>query len=227
MSQPKKNTQEGDETVCNPIFYKVQLACTSQAAIHPTMKGNQGLDALAALCGGATKARVGNNVASAEGTTIAPTPMQNPVSHAGNVPGPTGNISFVPENMTPIASEAQQQQQQWQQAVASAATYGGVAPNAATTALLSAAAATTGLANNNGEASTLNTTMQQLAYYQYIQHAAAAAAQAAQLGNAPGVPVAQFVDPSNAAAAALALSGQQNEVKLGEFPSVRSVWYLC
>lgn len=184
------------------------------------MKGSQGLDALAALCGGATKASENGApgvVASTSAppaekdATIAPAAMQNGGSHARSVPGPAGALRMpFPENMAPSSSEAHQQQQQWQQAVASAASYGGAASNAATAALLSAAN-TPNLANSNGEASALNA-MQQLAYYQYMQHAAAAAAQAAQLGKAPVVPVGQFVDPSM-------LSGQQNGLKLGEYRS--------
>eukprot|EP00339_Tiarina_fusa_P001128 CAMPEP_0117059368 /NCGR_PEP_ID=MMETSP0472-20121206/41233_1 /TAXON_ID=693140 ORGANISM="Tiarina fusus, Strain LIS" /NCGR_SAMPLE_ID=MMETSP0472 /ASSEMBLY_ACC=CAM_ASM_000603 /LENGTH=559 /DNA_ID=CAMNT_0004777037 /DNA_START=88 /DNA_END=1767 /DNA_ORIENTATION=- len=158
------------------------------------MKGNQGLEALAALCGGqsdapteSTRDDVAMSSSShSEGTSGSRT------THSGNVRQLDHQQEAALQQalaQNPLISNQQNplnnvSPQQWQQAIAAAAALQGGAMNPTLTAqsiLLSAGLSPHALGGDNAF-------MQQLALHQYVQAAKASAQQAAQLSaSAKGV----------------------------------------
>lgn len=173
----------------------VAIISSGQRTQEPTMKGNQGLEALAALCGGQSDAptedgrnvnRLGNQSSNSAALTAALTSalssssqqsQSNQDSQRQQGMGTLSNQQTNLQNVTP---------QQWQQAIAAATALqgGGVNPTlAAQTLLLSAGLPSQQHLNDNSLA-----TMKQLAYQQYVQaRANMTAQQAAQaLSNGGG-----------------------------------------
>jgi hypothetical protein len=147
-----------------------------------TMKGNQGLEALAALCGGQSNApmkdaRAADGFGSYYNDTATPTlgPQQSlSAQDAVHYPG-----QRQPPQQSPLQNVTQRQ---WQQAIAAAAALQGNGVNPALAAqsfLLSA-----GMSSKPQQTLGDNafSTMQQLAFQQYVQQQASLSAQqAAQL----------------------------------------------
>lgn len=151
-----------------------------------------GLDTLAALCGGASKAyteeREDENAAALSNQTgssgPAPAPSIQPFS-----PSPTETVSpgqsiVTVQNAAPVTSAGPMDpsMQQWQSLATAAAAYGSV-PNPASFASFFQAAAQNPASFQQPPASTVdpNLYMQQFAYYQYL-----AAAQAQQMASQNG-----------------------------------------
>lgn len=150
------------------------------------MKGNQGLDALAALCGGQTDAptvesKGVNEIGAQRGESASQISSQQAQSSqdsalqarqlAGQVPGQQSPL----QNMT---------QQQWQQAIAAATALqgGGVNQSLAAQSLLLSAGYTPQQHISDNSFST----MKQLAYHQYVQAQANITAQQASQSLASG-----------------------------------------
>jgi hypothetical protein len=185
------------------------------------MKGNQGLEALAALCGGRSDAPTEtrrDDVAMSSSSHSDDTSGSR--AHHGNVRqlDQQQNIGFQ-QALAQIQLTSQQNPlnnvspQQWQQAIAAAATLQGGAMNPTLTAqsiLLSAGLSPHVLGGDN-------TFMQQLALRQYVQAAQHSAQQAAQL-NAGAKGVAGFDQNQQAVIMALAAGkGQQLHQVHGTF----------
>ena len=216
--------------------------CINLHNSHVPMKGNQGLEALAALCGGETKARTDDQATNTTSTQSnnsakaapapAPMPTSTTIRPSASLPSPTAPLLPAPLDamqQPPPAVGVDPSFQHWQ---SMAAAYGGI-PNAATTAaaaaILQAAAVQTGGAPQpHPSPADPNAfgAMQQLAYYQCL-HAQAAAAQAQVQAQAqaahmlgpdgkpasvPGVPVAAPYKIDATTPATLPLPGQQMQI---------------
>jgi len=132
------------------------------------MKGNQGLDALAALCDSKTdESAVPNGTASTNASN-------------SDSPAAPGAAMQPKEAQQPNPVQPNFTQQPWQQVMAAGSAFGGGQVNAAAAqmAFLQAAALQGALPTGGAIDLASMNTMQQLAYLQYIQMAQAAALQA-------------------------------------------------
>jgi hypothetical protein len=153
------------------------------------MKGNQGLEALAALCGGQTDAPT--EIARRANKSREEAVAQLGTSSHGTQQSQPAQASVLQPSQRQNPSANQQQsalqnvtQQQWQQAIAAAAALqgGGVNPALAAQSFLMSG----GLSQHNQGENTFST-MQQLAFHQYVQaQANHTAQQASQLSNQAG-----------------------------------------
>lgn len=182
------------------------------------MNGNQGLEALAALCGGEAAVATDKGKKSQPDSTTSRDGASGAAATSNNSTQP---MQSVPEGITP---------QQWQQAVAAAAAFGSGAPTPA--ANPGAGAATGGFTAQslallqaaglqappapvqptlppNNDAAQFAATMQQLAYFRHLQE------QQQQKNNAAAAATnVMNMNPllySNPQAMALALAGQAHQ----------------
>jgi len=184
------------------------------------MKGNQGLEALAALCGGAAKVTEFHNApgpcAAAPAATEPPAPA--PVM-AAQAPDNVDDVatSRVPAQPGPQTHMAQQQQWAHHAMAAAAASTLAATPAAAVSAILQAALQPHQTHSALAQDASSTATAQQLAYFHYVQAQAAAAAQAAQMAQqqqphnvatAPAPSANQMTDPNTAVALALTAHSQ-------------------
>ena len=185
------------------------------------MNGNQGLEALAALCGG--EAAVATDKGNQKSQTDSAGKTQRDGASSAATSNGTQSTPGVPDGFSP---------QQWQQAVAAATAFG-AAPGAPSNNTAAAAPANNSFAQSlallqaaglhappaavqqppNHDAAQL---MQQLAYFRHIQENAAAAnaAQQQQQSNNAAANNVMNMNPllySNPQAMALALAGQAHQ----------------
>uniref|UniRef100_A0A7S2U9B5 Uncharacterized protein n=1 Tax=Attheya septentrionalis TaxID=420275 RepID=A0A7S2U9B5_9STRA len=199
--------------------------------------GNQGLDALAALCGGAAKVQTSNNAnngassiavnqaGAPQGTMFPIVPSQSTSYSAHNV-GAYGRVlpsnhqhgPNVPFPGNPSGDNANHAESisQFQQAMAAAmnggfgnANQSGPSPTAALSAFISAGLLNPGIAAPPQQPQADNA--QNISYQQYLQYAAAEVAKQAKNGSdSTASSLAQFgLDENSAMALAMASSGQQ------------------
>lgn len=144
------------------------------------MKGNQGLEALAALCGGQTDAPTDQ----ARGSSSSASEVVSSGSRGAQAQQSQSSVLQQGQRQNPLSTQSPLQnvtQQQWQQAIAAAAALQGNGVNPAL-------AAQSLLLSSPGFSSPENTfsPMQQLAFHQYMQAQAKLSAQQAAQSLASG-----------------------------------------